>query len=103
MGEKVKKTEWQSIHWDYQQFAIQACYDCHHKGSTPETQHDLNKAALEAVRYSYDCLEATIEFIFHIGSIDTDLFLIHVRSFKKNIRQQAFHNRMKSSGADIFC
>lgn len=70
MGEQRVVTEWRSLHQDYLQFAFDSVLAAQASTSPTAVQSPLdrvavNRSALEAVRYSYDALEASVEFVFH--------------------------------------
>lgn len=74
MGERQVVQEWRSLHQDYLQFAFDSVRAC--RRTAPSTQvrapldrASVNRYALEAVRYSYDALEASVNFVFHAASL----------------------------------
>lgn len=70
MGDVIKKRLWQSIHSDYLRFAVLSVRACE-QGTADSTAHAyVNRNVIEAIRYSYDCLEASVEFIFHMGCLN---------------------------------
>lgn len=69
MGEQRVVREWRSFHQDYLQFACDSVLatrasDPSNLVRAPLNRAAVNRHALEAVRYSYDALEASVEFVF---------------------------------------
>lgn len=70
MGDEIKKSIWQSIHSDYLRFAVLSVRACE-QGTADSTAHTyVNRNVIEAIRYSYDCFESSVEFIFHMGCLN---------------------------------
>lgn len=70
MGDVIKKHIWQSIHSAYLRFAVFSVRACDQSETDPSNYVYVNRHAIEAIRYSYDCLEASVEFVFHIGCLN---------------------------------
>ncbi len=71
MGERHVVTEWQSLHQDYLQFALDSVRAVPTtRGPVtvrgPLNRVEVNRHVLEAVRYSYDALEASVSFVFRV-------------------------------------
>lgn len=69
MGEIKTEREHRSIHQDYLLFAWHSLRDCSNDKVNPKTSAYINRPAIEAIRYSYDCLDASINFVFHLGKL----------------------------------
>lgn len=66
----VEKTQsWRSIHTDYLGFTVVAYRTCQEKSPVPTTGINLHRHAIDAIRYSYDCLESAAEFVYHMGRL----------------------------------
>jgi len=69
MVKKKTVREHRSIHQDYLLFAWLSLRDCSNARADPITSAYVNRPAIEAIRYSYDCLDASINFVFHLGKL----------------------------------
>ncbi len=69
MNDNFIEHNWQSLHSDYLQFAIISLKACREDENTTTAGAFVNRNVIEAIRYSYDCLEASIEYVFNMGSI----------------------------------
>ena len=66
----IEKTQsWRSIHTDYLGFAVSAYRIRQEKPSTPIAGINLHRHAIDTIRYSYDCFEASAEFVYHMGHL----------------------------------
>ena len=70
MAERVKDHIWQSIHTDYLEFAILSCQSCQESPSELNPGVHIKRNITNIIRYSYDCLEASIEFVYHMGRLE---------------------------------
>jgi hypothetical protein len=59
-----RRQTWVSIHSYYLEFAYQSYRAC-----TQAPISGLVRPAVEAIRYAYDCIEASTEFIYHMGRL----------------------------------
>lgn len=64
MGDKITELTWRSIHTDYLRFAVLSFYAC---DNAKTNLIFLNRHVVETIRYSYDCVEASVEFIYFMG------------------------------------
>jgi hypothetical protein len=69
VGEIRKDRTWQSIHVDYIDFAVSSFRECEKGQKKPSIGAILDRNIIDTIRYSYDCLEASIEFVFHMGEL----------------------------------
>lgn len=60
---------WRSVHSDYLQFAILAFRACRDKTATPIAPIHLDRDVVDSIRYSYDCFESAVEFVYHMGQL----------------------------------
>jgi hypothetical protein len=67
MSEGLKDRIWESIHTDYLEFAVLSLQACQESISESNLGVCLNRNVIDTIRYSYDCLEASVEFIYHMG------------------------------------
>jgi hypothetical protein len=67
MANTSKEKSWRSIHSDYLHFAVLSFRACCEEPSPPAQDICLDRHAVETIRYAYDCLEAVVEFIRHMG------------------------------------
>lgn len=66
----VEKTQsWRSIHTDYLGFAVSAYRDCQEKALAKTADMNLHHHAIDTIRYSYDCFESSVEFVYHMGRL----------------------------------
>lgn len=66
MKQFITEQSFRSIHTAYLRFAILSLRACDQSRHELRTTY-INRNAIEAIRYSYDCLEASAEFIFLLG------------------------------------
>jgi len=59
--------EWQSPHWYYLKFAVESAELCRTESPTLPNASNMNRVAIEAVRYAFDTLDAATEFIHLLG------------------------------------
>jgi len=64
---EVKKISYSSVHTDYLRFAYLSFQECKTEGAKSSFPY-INRNAIETIRYSFDCLEASIKFTFVMGS-----------------------------------
>ena len=64
-----KSQSWRSIHTDYLGFTVEAYLACQKKPPGPTDGINLHRHAIDAIRYSYDCLESSAEFVYHMGRL----------------------------------
>jgi len=50
-------------------FAISSFRECEKGQNKPSFGAMLDRNIIDTIRYSYDCLEASIEFVFHMGGL----------------------------------
>src|SRR5215471_14495866 len=67
MVDRRKDRTWQSIHIDYIAFAVLSWRASKQGQSEHSSGVYLNRNVIDTIRYSYDCLEASVEFIYHMG------------------------------------
>lgn len=96
MGERRVVREWRSLHQDYLQFAFDSVRAC--RRAVPSTQVRtplgrvaINRYALEAVRYSYDALEASVNFVFHATRLG-QTHVVFDDTWLKRFLKRKFHN-----------
>lgn len=70
MVEIETKREHRSMHQDYLLFAWHSLLDCSGDKVNPITSAYVNRPAIEAIRYSYDCLDASINFVLEQGKLN---------------------------------
>lgn len=70
MEEVTTERAWQSVHSDYLRFAMLSVRACEEGENASTTSVYVNRHVIEAIRYSYDCLEASVEFVFHMGRLN---------------------------------
>lgn len=68
MGDLRTEVAWRSIHFDYLEFALRALEESRTWSQPSDQALGVCRPAIEAVRYSYDVLDAAAEFTFHMGS-----------------------------------
>jgi hypothetical protein len=64
---EIQKISYNSVHTDYLRFAFLSFQKCKTDGAKSSFPY-INRNAIETIRYSFDCLEASIKFIFFMGS-----------------------------------
>jgi len=67
MAERAKERTWRSVHEDYIKFAVLSYRASRRATSDPNLSSYLNRNVIDTIRYSYDCLEASVEFIHQMG------------------------------------
>lgn len=68
MGKIIKEISWRSVHPDYIRFAILSYRAAIESDKNiKEDTVFLNRNVIDTIRYSYDCIEASIEFFYHSG------------------------------------
>src|SRR5688500_17663636 len=63
----VTEERWESLHQAYIQFAFSPMQDYRRDGAHSSHIGFADRRAIETIRYSYDALAASVEFIFHCG------------------------------------
>ena len=66
MSQTITEHTWRSLHNDYLRFAILSLRACDQSHSEPSYLY-ADRHVIDTIRYSYDCLEASIEFIYFLG------------------------------------
>lgn len=69
MTELYKEREWTSVHSNYIEFALQSLAISKDRTLSINTTPGISRPALEAIRYAYDVIDASIEFVHHMGII----------------------------------
>jgi len=67
---RIKRTTYRTIHTDYLRFAVLSWNECAEATSPTSTQPYANRSAIDTIRYSYDCIEAAVEYIYFAGVHD---------------------------------
>lgn len=62
----ITEQHWRSLHNDYLRFAILSLRDCDQSPNEPSHVY-ADRHVIDTIRYSYDCLDASIEFIYLLG------------------------------------
>ncbi len=57
--------EWRSLHTQYLWFAVRSVRASRRKGRGLDAATAMLRHKIESIRYSYDCLEASMWFVFH--------------------------------------
>ncbi len=65
--EKVTEATWRSIHTDYIQFAHCSYLAAKSDKQPPGAHIFLDKNVIDTIRYSFDSLEASTVFVYHMG------------------------------------
>jgi len=63
-----KKTTYRSIHTDYLQFAILSFLESKNAASK-RSPNFVNRTVVESIRYAFDCIEASSQFVFQLAQI----------------------------------
>ena len=88
MSEKVKDRTWESIHTDYLEFAFLSFQASQDSGSELTRGVRLNRNVIDTIRYSYDCLEASIEFVYHMGLLKQLPIAIQDNWLSRNLQRK---------------
>src|SRR5687767_9320697 len=65
MEKKVEAQPWRTIHLNYLEFAVLSFRACGEE--TVPSGTGLNRPVVDTIRYAYDGLEASTEFVRHMG------------------------------------
>jgi len=95
----VEKTQsWRSIHTDYLGFAVSTYRACQEKAPVPNGVINLHRHAIDTIRYSYDCFESSVEFVYHMGRLNQLRILIPsnwlTRYIERNWRNLSLSDRI---------
>jgi hypothetical protein len=82
------KTTYRSIHIDYLRFAVMSYRDCKNESNRSSASAFISKNVIESVRYSYDCLDALVKFVFFLGDNDSLPIIIDDTWLLRYIRRQ---------------
>ena len=63
----ITEHTWRSLHTDYLRFAVLSLRACDQSQNEPGYPY-ANRHVIDTIRYSYDCLDASIEFIYLLGT-----------------------------------
>ena len=65
---RLEKFTFRTIHTDYLRFAVLSYLDSQKEADHNHSDPYVNRHVVETIRYSFDCLDAAIKFIYLIGS-----------------------------------
>lgn len=83
MAKRIKEKSWRSIHLDYLHFAVLSFQASLKAPAASPPGVCLDRHVMETIRYTYDCLEATVEFIRHMGLLKQLPVEIHENWFSR--------------------
>jgi hypothetical protein len=64
-----KLQSWRSIHTDYLSFAVISYLASHEESPSPAAGAHIDRNVFDTIRYSFDCLEASIEYVYSMGRL----------------------------------
>ncbi len=71
MTERRRENQWLSLHTDYLQFAYESHRASQIAGASTaiEPFSFVKRSVIETIRYSFDCLDATLNFVYEMGRL----------------------------------
>ena len=88
MSEGLKDRTWESIHMDYLEFAVLSFQACEESIAESNLGVRLNRHVIATIPYSYDCLEASVEFVYRMGSLKQLLIAIQDNWLSRNLQRK---------------
>jgi hypothetical protein len=64
---KVEKLTYRTIHTDYLRFAVLSYLESSREASGTGASPYVNRQVIDSIRYSFDCLEGAIKFVYFAG------------------------------------